>query len=218
MEYAVRVKGKLGSLLLFILVFGLSRIPGMLSQEFGNFSAAYALAFCAGVYFAGRAAWWIPLSAMLITDVALNVYYTAQGWNAWQVSLLFNYAAYVVIIWLGRRFKPQSSFASLLGGGILGALLFYFITNTASWLFNPFQNPEYTKTFTGWLIALIKGTGGWPETWHFFRNTLLSSGLFTAMFVAAMKYSAAESAEEKKEPAPSEDAPEETETPEEAKA
>ena len=95
-----------------------------------------------------------------------------------------------MLIGLGRRFKPQSSFVGLLGGGVLGALLFYLITNTASWLFNPFQDPEYTKNVTGWLVALIRGTGGWPQTWEFFRNTLLSGGLFTALFVAAMKLTA----------------------------
>ena len=94
------------------------------------------------------------------------------------------------MIFLGRRFKPQSSFASLLGGGIFGAILFYLITNTASWFFNPFHNPEYAKTFSGWLLALTKGIGGYPSTWEFFRNTLLSGGIFTALFVAAAKLTA----------------------------
>lgn len=188
------VKGKTGSVVLFLLVFALSRIPGMLSATFANFSAAIALAFCSGVYLSGRAAWWLPLGAMVITDLGLNCYYSMHGVPVWHFSvlkyLLFNYIAYAAIIWLGRRFKPKSSFAGLLGGGLLGALLFYFITNTASWLLNPFHNPEYTKTLLGWLIALIKGTHGWPETWTFFRNTLLSSGLFTALFVGAMKATA----------------------------
>jgi len=219
------VKGKTGSMLLFMLVFALSRIPGMLWPEAANFSAAYALMFCAGVYLTGRAAWWMPLTAMVLTDIALNFYYwLGRGYDVWQLPFLryqvFNYRAYLAIILLGRRFKPKNSFMSLLGGGVLGALLFYFITNTASWLFNPFQNPEYTdKSFFSWLIALIKGTGGWPETWTFFRNTLMSGGLFTGLFVGAMKLSTAESAEEKKEPARADEPEgEESPTPEEAKA
>lgn len=183
-----------------MLVFALSRMPGMLPQ---NFSAAYALAFCAGVYFSGRTAWWLPLGVLLATDIGLNLYYwLALDLNVWETSVLkyqlCNYAAYLVLILLGRRFKPQSSFAALLGGGVLGALLFYLITNTASWLFNPFGNPEYTKTLAGWLVALTKGTGGWPQTWEFFRNTLLSGGLFTALFAGAMKIAAAESPADKK--------------------
>src|SRR5207245_5984759 len=115
-------------------------------------------------------------------------------WNVWDLPVfkyqLFNYAAYVAIIWLGRRFKPRASFLALLSGGVLGALLFYLITNTASWFFNPFHNPEYTKTLLGWITALTKGTNGWPQTWEFFRNTPLSGGLFTGLFVGAMKLTA----------------------------
>jgi hypothetical protein len=198
---------------LLMLVFALSRIPGMLPQ---NFSAAYAIAFCAGVYFSGRMGWWIPIVTLLLTDIGLNIYYLYLGWNVFDLPILkyqlFVYAAYGCLIWLGRRFKPQSSFLALLGGGVLGALLFYVITNTASWFFNPFANPEYTKDFLGWLTALTKGTAGWPSTWEFFRNTLMSGGLF----IGAMKLTeAAESArekstgEEKAEDSESEPAPEE---------
>ena len=187
--------------LALMLVFALSRMPGMLPQ---NFSAAYALAFCAGVYFSGTLAWWLPLLTLLATDIGLNIYYwLALGINVWELPLLkyqaCNYLAYAALIWLGRRFKPQTSFRALLGGGVLGALLFYLITNTASWLFNPFGNPEYTKTLAGWFIALTKGTGGWPQTWEFFRNTLLSGGLFTALFAGAMKLSAAAESPAEKE-------------------
>jgi hypothetical protein len=204
---------------LFLALVALSRWPGLFPP---SFSVAYALAFCAGVYFRGAMAWWLPLGMLLLTDIALNMYYWSHGWNVWDGSVLryqlCNYAAYVALIGFGRRFKPQSSFFSLLGGGILGAILFYLVTNTASWLFNPFANPEYAKNFLGWLTALIKGTNGWPQTWEFFRNTLLSGGLFTSLFVAAMKLTApAESPVEKKAGVRDEE-PEAEEAPEEARA
>lgn len=175
-----------------MVVLAISRIPGLLPS---NFSAVYALMFCAGVFFTGRMAWWLPLGTMLVTDIALNFYYwLGLGYDVWKPAnlgyQLFNYVAFVAIIFLGKRFKPTAAFLGLLGGGILGALLFYLITNTASWLVNPFNNPEYTKTLMGWITALTKGTGGWPQTWEFFRNTLLSGGIFTAMFVAAAKLTA----------------------------
>ena len=203
---------------IFVAVVALSRWPGLFPP---SFSAVYALMFCAGVFFAGRRAWWLPLGTVVLTDLALNVYYWRHGWPVWNLPVLkyqlVNYLGYAVLIGLGRRFKPQSSFAGLLGGGVLGALVFYLITNTASWLFNPFQDPEYTKNLAGWLIALINGTSGWPQTWEFFRNTLLSGGLFTALFVAAMKLTApAESPAEKvagarPEASEAEEAPEEAE-------
>jgi hypothetical protein len=72
-------------------------------------------------------------------------------------------------------------------GGLVGATLFYLFTNTASWLLNPFKNPEYTRDLAGWLTALTLGTKGYPPTWEFFRNTLLSGGLFTALFYGAWR-------------------------------
>ena len=205
-----------------MVVFALSRIPGLMPL---NFSVAYAFAFCAGVYFRGAIAWWLPLGVMAVTDLGLNCYYQCEfpKENVWSAAnlanLTFNYLAYAAIIWLGSRFKPQTSLVKLIGGGILGAILFYFITNTASWFFNPFHNLEYTKTFTGWLIALTKGVGGYPATWEFFRNTLLSGGLFTALFVAADKLASAESPAEKNVGASEPETPAESEVqPEEAKA
>src|SRR5688572_11606495 len=124
-----------------VIVFALSRWPGLLPL---NFSAAYALTFCAGVYFPGRLAWWLPLGALVVSDLALNFYYfSVLHIDAFKATQLVNYVAYALIIWLGRRFNSRTSLWNLIGGGVLGSLFFYLITNTASWLFNPFQNPEY---------------------------------------------------------------------------
>lgn len=198
---------------IFVMLFAVSRVPGLLPS---NFSAAYAFAFCAGVYFPRNKSLWLPILVLLATDLGLNLFYSVQGSEVWDAAnlknLFFNYLAYAALIGIGRWFKPQSSFASLLSGGIIGAMLFYLITNTASWFFNPFQNPEYTKTISGWLLALTKGVGGYPSTWEFFRNTLLSGGLFTALFVAAAKLTApAESPADKKAGARDEDSEEATE-------
>lgn len=184
---------------MFIMVAAaVTRIPGLMPP---NFSAMIALAFCAGIYFPGKLGWWLPMATFLGTDLLLNCYYKfylgQDTFNpATLVYLLGNYGVYLLLILLGRKFSRKASFLSLLGGGIFGAILFYFITNTASWLFNP----EYLKNFAGWLQSLTFGTKGYPPTWQFFLNTLASGGLFTGLFAGAMKLSeAAESAREKAE-------------------
>lgn len=217
--YLSGVKGKFLVPILLMAAFAITRTPGMLPQ---NFSAAYAIAFCAGVFFPSRLAWWVPMVTLLVTDLLLNCYYQfALGYPCFKwanmMYLGFNYLSYAVLILLGKKFTARASFLGLLGGGMLGAVLFYLITNTASWLVNPFHNPEYVKTFQGWLWALTKGVGGWPETWTFFRNTMLSGGIFTGLFVAAMKFfEVPAEAEEKEEAEAPEPAPEPK--PEEAKA
>jgi hypothetical protein len=204
----VKEKWNLGLPILLMIVFALTRWTGLL---WPNFSAFYALAFCAGVYLPRRLAWWLPLATILASDIVLNLYYYFRlHIDAFQPTQLINYIVYVLIIWLGSRCRPADSWFKLLGGGLVGAILFYLITNTASWIFNPFHNPEYTRDLTGWITALTHGTKGFPHTWEFFRNTLLSGGLFTGLFVGVMKLGdAAESAREKKP---------EPETPEEGEA
>ena len=208
----MKEKWNLGLPLLLMLAFALTRWPGLLPD---NFSAAYALAFCAGVYFPRRLAWWLPLCTLMGTDFLIDLYYQfALHVDAFHAAQLVNYAVYALLIWLGTRFDPRAPVLKLLSGGIAGAVLFYLITNTTAWLFNPFHNPEYTRNFGGWFIALTKGTAGHPPTWEFFLRTLTSGGLFTGLFAGAMKLS--ETVEPAAEPESEEE--ENAETPEEAKS
>ena len=195
----------------FLLVAALSRWPKLFPQ---NFSAFYGLCFCAGAFFPRNVRWWLPMGTLVVTDIALDLYY--QSFSAMQ---LVNYAAFALIILFGTRFNHRSRFLRLLAGGVMGAVLFYFLTNTAAWLFNTFGNPEYTKDLAGWLIALTTGTHGYPSTLQFFINTLLSGGLFTGLFAGALKLNeAAESAKEKEPEEEPAQAPDGEEVPEEGKA
>jgi len=191
----------------------LSRWPGLFKP---NFSAFYALAFCAGSFFPRTIKWWLPLATLVMSDLALNLYYYfALHIQSFKLAQLVNYGAFLLIIWFGTRFSRRSSFLRLLSGGIVGAVLFYLITNTASWL----TDPEYTKDLAGWIIALTKGTNGYPTTLQFFFNTLLSGGLFTGLFAGAFKLSeAAEPAEEKEAEEEKAEAPEGEKTPEPSEA
>lgn len=194
---------------LLMLVFALSRIPGVLPE---NFSAAYAIAFCGAVYFSGAMAWWLPLGTLLITDIALNVfYYKEPVFSGYMLVKMIGFAA---IIAIGKLFSARDNWFKLLGGGLLGAILFYLISNTASWL----NEPGYAKTLAGWIQALTTGLPGFPPTWEFFRNTLMSGGLFTALFVSSVKLTANSESPADKEAGAREPASEPEAEPEESKA
>lgn len=172
------MKAKIILPVLFVLMFAVSRVPRLMPPDF---SAAYALAFCAGVYFRGALAWWLPLAVMAATDAGLNLFYWHV--NPFRPELLLNYAIYAALIALGKWLGKGAPLWKLLCGGVLGALLFYVLTNTLSWL----MYPGYAKTITGWIQALFTGVPGYPPSWEFFRNTLLSGGLFTALFAATAR-------------------------------
>lgn len=193
----VKEKWNVALPLLLVIVFAVTRWPGLMPP---NFSAAYALAFCAGAYFPPRYALWVPFAVMLGSDIIINIFY----YHVFPVGryMLVGYSIYALLIALGRWFTHRAGFFKLLSGGILGAFLFYLISNTFAWL----GNPAYLKTLAGWIQALTTGIEGFPPTWSFLKNTLISGGLFTGLFVGAMKVA------EATEPEPQEkEVPEETE-------
>jgi hypothetical protein len=199
--------------ILLMLAFALTRWPGLWPEDWKNFSAAYGLMFCAGVYFPKRLIW-LPLATLLVTDVLLNLFYYHV--SAFSVYMAGNYAGYVVLMVLGRLHSAKSSWLRLVSGGLVGAFVFYILANTMAWL----QDSNYPKTWAGWLLAMTTGVPGWPPPWMFLRNTLFSGGLFAGLFAGAMKLSeqaeeAAKEAEEK-EPEEAEEAP--TPAPEESKS
>jgi hypothetical protein len=103
----------------------------------------------------------------------------------------------------------------LVLGGMLGGLIFYLLANTAAWL----QDPYYPKTLAGWIQALTAGRPGYPPSWEFFRNTLLSSGIFTALFTGAAKVTAESPADKRAgAPEPAEAEAEAESQPQEAEA
>ena len=178
-----------------MIVFAITCWPSILPEPLENFSAAYAIAFCAGVYFPGRLRWALPLVTLLVLDFVLNVfYYHVSPLSPYTLSKI---AAYTGIIWLGTRVSAKGSWLKLVSGGVLGAFIFYFVTNTASWMFDP----GYPKTFSGLIQALTTGLPNLPPTWMFLKNTLLSGGLFTGLFAVVMKASEAAEEAEEKEPA-----------------
>jgi hypothetical protein len=199
--------------MILMLVFAASRWPGLLPA---NWAAAYAIMFCAGLYFPSRLAWTAPFATLLVSDILISLFaYPSMGMKAMDYIWMMapNYIAYAAILLLGRFFKARQSWLKLTCGGLLGALIFYLVTNTAAWM-----TLSYPKNLMGWIQALTTGLPGFPPTIEFLRSTLLSGGLFTGLFVGAVKLlEASESAEEKREPAKEAESEEEPE-PEESKA
>jgi hypothetical protein len=193
--YSGAVKRNIGWPLLLVVVFALSRWPGLLPA---NFSAAYAIVFCAGLYLPGAVGWIMPLAILAGTDLVISLVFYPQyfTWSSFLLNQAPNYLAYAGLIALGRSLGRKRPWWLLLCGGMVGAMLFYIVTNTAAWLILP----QYEKTWTGWIKAMSVGQPGYMQTWEFFRNTLSSGGLFTGLFVAAMKMTEAEEEDEAEEP------------------
>jgi hypothetical protein len=186
--------------LVLILVFATSRWPGMLPQ---NFSAAHALLFCAAFWLPGWMGWVLPLATIIVTDILLNLFH--YNMPVMVPELVVNWMILALFVVLAKWLAKRRSYGRVFLGTLLGALLFYLVSNTVSWL----VNPVYAKSIAGWVQALTVGLPGFPPTWVFGLKSLLGTGLFTGIFAGAMKWSEALDAE----PEPKTEDDEEPETP-----
>ena len=170
-----------------MLIFAVSRWPGMLPQ---NFSAAHALLFCAAFWLPGWMGWVLPLATIIVTDILLNVF--AYDVTVLDPRLVTNWMVLALFVVLAKWLARRRSYGRVFLGTLFGALLFYLVSNSVSWM----VNPAYAKTIAGWLQALTVGLPGFPPTWMFGLKTLLGTGLFTGLFAGAMKLSEAMDATE----------------------
>jgi hypothetical protein len=151
-----------------------------------GFSPLAAIMLCGSAFLPKRAAIAVPFATLLITDTILNVFY---GMSAFSLGMLVNAATFAAIAALGWKLRKNASAKTMLPAAIGSALFFYAVSNTYAWA----TIPEYPGTFAGWIQALTTGLPGFAPTWTFLRNELVSNVLFTALFLACMNRSRAES-------------------------
>lgn len=163
----------------------LFRVAGTMDMALSNISPVMALAFCGAIYFKDRRLWLVPFIALTLSDLYINWFYAREYGHEWNLSgFLARTACFAAALGIGSWVARRKSWLWLLNGSLLGAILFYLVTNTQSWLADPF----YAKTLAGWWQALTVGHPEYPPTIYFFRNTLFGDLLFTGLFAGLMEW------------------------------
>ncbi len=178
-------------LVALLVVFRLISASGYLP----NFSPLPALLLCSLVFFRGAKAWLLPLGAWAITDplVSLVQGYPLVGGHHLGIAL-----GLVGAIALGYWLRRHTGTMAMLGGSLTAAVLFYFVSNTVSFLFDPL----YAKNAVGFVQAQWTGPEGFGPTWLFLRNLAVANLLFTGIFLAARRSWAPATAATPATPAP----------------
>ena len=163
------------------IVTGLAIISG--STALSNFAPMAAIALCAAAYFPTKFKFTVPMIALLISDVILNVSY---GFSLFSPFVLSHYIGFALVGGLGWLLRNRVSWKTLLPASIAASVIFYVVTNAVSWLFDP----GYVKNFAGLIQALTIGLPAYSATptWMFFRNTAVSDLLFTGLFILCMHW------------------------------
>jgi hypothetical protein len=137
-----------------------------------NFAPIGAMALFGGACFASRkAAFLVPLSAMLLSDVLLNLTRHSNLWSeAWKLTA-FTYLAFVLVVSLGMllRNRTRSVFA-IAGGSLVGSIVFFLVSNFGWWMTMGFHAPNFAGLTQCYVQAL-----------PFFRNTIASDLAFNAV-------------------------------------
>lgn len=171
------------ALALLVLAAGW-RLIALHEPALSNFSPLMALAFCGGVYFRNRWQQLVPFAALGLTDLYIDRFYAAEFGYEWTVSgAVLRLLCFAAALGLGLLVAQRRSWLNLFSGALGGALFFYLVTNTASWL----GDVGYARTAAGWWQAMTVGLPGFPPTLYFFRNSLVSDLLFTGLFAGAME-------------------------------
>lgn len=173
--------------LALILLATLYRLLPVWDFSLANFSPVMAIAFCGAVYFKDRRLWLVPFVALSVSDLYINHFYaTTYGYTWTLTGFVARTLCIVAVLGIGVWIARRKSWLGLLNGTLLGALLFYLVTNTQSWM----QDPFYAKTLAGWWQALTTGHPEFPPTVLFFRNTLFGDLMFTSLFAGLMEWMA----------------------------
>jgi len=163
------------------IVTGLAIISG--STALSNFAPLAAIALCAAAYFPGKFKFTVPMIALLISDVVLNLSY---GYSLLSPFVLSHYLGFALVGALGWLLRNRASLKTLLPASIAASVVFYVVTCAVSWVFDP----GYVKNFAGLIQALSVGLPQYSATpsWMFFRNSVVSDLLFTGLFILCMQW------------------------------
>lgn len=137
-----------------------------------NFTPIGAIALFAGAHLDKKWRFVVPLGTMFLSDLFLGFHGTMP----------YVYGSFILSIFMGIYLQDKKSVAMIGLSSLLASVLFFLITNFGVWA----SSKMYTKDLSGLIDAYTLGL-------PFFRNTLVSDLLFTAVlfygyfFIASYK-------------------------------
>ena len=151
-------------LLLIILGFGARLLP-----HAANFTPIFAIAMFGALYLPKKYALIVPLAAMLVSDIFIGFY-------SWQIMLAV-YSSFAFMGIIGLLVRKNKKFHTVLGGTLLGSILFFLITNTAVWAFGTMYIHNFAGLMQSYTMAI-----------PFFKNSLLGNLFYVGILVGGFEF------------------------------
>ncbi|QQL45359.1 DUF6580 family putative transport protein [Sulfuriroseicoccus oceanibius] len=168
----------IASVALFFSIIALRLVFATTGSSLMGYSPMIAMVLCAAYFFRKPVQWLVPAAAYLISDIWITVGIYEHSFSI--VTPLVFVAFYIGLVAFSRRMgNRMTRLLPALFATATGALAFYLIANTLSWV----GNPVYDKSLAGWIQAQTTGDPAFAPTWTFFRASLVGNLLFTAAFI-----------------------------------
>jgi hypothetical protein len=156
--------------ILLIVFAGATR----LFPHYPNFTAIGGMALFGGAVIKNKKlALVLPIAALLLSDVALQVLGITQGFYGGQI---FVYAAFLLIAALAT-FIRKPGVANIAFASVWAGVIFFLISNFGTWAMGDFL---YPKTFNGLMACYAAAIPFYKN--EFFGNFLLNGIYSTAFF------------------------------------
>jgi hypothetical protein len=115
-----------------------------------NISPLAAVVVGGAIYMPRRAAFMVPFGALFVSTLVVNA---VRGWpliSPYTAVVALCFALVFGLAWLVRGTRRVST---VLGVTVAGTLVFYVLSNTVAWFFEP----AYAPSVAGWLQAQTVG-------------------------------------------------------------
>ncbi len=144
-----------------------------------NFTPIAAMALFGGAYMGRKyLAYAVPFATMFISDLIIGFH----------DSMLAVYLAFGITVTIGIALSRRISMRNILGASLASSVIFFMITNFASWLSSPFL---YSSEWTGLMQSYVAGLAFFNDGSYgisFFLNEVAGSLFFNALFFGAFYF------------------------------
>lgn len=129
-----------------------------------NFVPIGAIAIFGALYLPKRWAIVLPISALFLSDIFIGFY-------SWQIMASV-YFGFILMGSIGLLVRKNKKFSTVVGGTLLGSILFFLLTNFAVWAFGTMYMHNLAGLMQSYYMAL-----------PFFRNSLAGDLFYVGVLV-----------------------------------
>ena len=165
--------------ILIVLIIALLAFSYRFLPNVPNFSPIMAIFLFSGIILKNWKMLVGVLGLFLMSDIILNNTVFASyfpdhsGLVIFPKYMIFTVLCYLLIFGLGKFLGNKNSITNVLGLSLSSSLLFFILTNTGAWVFDPTN--LYTNDISGLFTSLIAGI-------PFFRTSVFADLFFVSIF------------------------------------